>query len=158
MSHIDKAGPDPAKEFIALQEKHGKHARPETVPSHVVDVVEGKGHNFSFLAFGVALLMVLFAAVNGVMAVFNKFCPDPEKGSCARVPLGSSFEVFEVIFLILAVVAAIIAMVLAVEAIARKERQPFAYVTLVLMALSIMFFVSGIYQILLEKVVLRFMM
>jgi ABC-type Fe3+-siderophore transport system permease subunit len=156
MSHIDKAGPDPEKGLPVPRSKHGKHAKPETVTSHVVDVVEGKGINYAGWAFGVAILMVIFAAIHGVLSVFNDLCPEPAKGSCSRVPLGDLFGIFEIIFLILAVLSAIGAMLLAVEAITWKKRQPLAYTTLTLMILAIMFFVSGIYQIIIEKIVLRF--
>lgn len=156
MSHIDPAGSDLSKELPAQRAKHGKHYQPETVPSHIVDVVEGKNYKFSVLAFWTAILMIISASVHGIMAVFNQLCPDASKGSCARVPMGSSFEVLAIIALMVTVVLAVVSMLLAVEAIAREEYQVMAYVSLSLIAFAILFFVSGAYSLIIEKIVMRF--
>ena len=157
MSHIDKAGQNPGNGLPEPRAKHGKHSKPETLTSHVVDVVEGKERNYSGLSLIAAFLMIVFAGIHGIMSVFNAFCPDPAKGSCSRVPLGEFFGVFEIVFFVLAILAVIVTMLLAVEGIARQQRQPLAYSSLILIALSILFFVSGLYQEIIEKIVLRFM-
>lgn len=104
--------------------------------------------NFSFKAAMYSLLAWIPATIYGLSLSYADICQSKTSGACSSVPFAPHVPMIGIVALVIAIMVSLICMAYAAEGITRKENTRMAYSALTLLAVCIIFFLSGLFQML----------